>query len=747
MSEEEEEFDLKEEFDFNFEENLEEYDLNEEDLDRILESSAIPSGVESAPQEVVDAKEVMSELFGEEEVEEKESSEEIFLQDPSAQEDEDFLIATNSHHKEEEFELEEEVVIGEDFLSSLSSPSISSPSISSPSISSPSLSSPHHISHLKKEGEVGKMKESLGPESLFKVGASSSFWGKVGELLLELVLYKEEVAVVVGERRGEKERKEASTKLAKHFSLLLQASSPQPKFKYTLQMIGNLLVQFIKLSSSPLFPSIQWDTFYNLEDTISLKLSALSEYVQKRVEQDYQSSNPPSSKQSSNPPNFEQPNRNSQTRHDQPNRSTQMKGNISQTPSSVFSSKSSPLIPSSQIENKKMREFLKSEGVKTSTSRTSGEEQVMSKSSALSGLMKSKELSKNGNEADDSSKLVKDLISTLKQWKTNLLEGNANGQHESNTLLLLDVSEQLCVQLEREENLRQVVFQLREALSQLTRIGYHLLSQNNFNATNVIEQHMRNVTPLLKEILQEKQLLRSSQVSRFSINSNNSPSTSTRGSATPSNLSKANPPKHTSFSVGVLPSRQTQQTQQQQTQQYYLGSYKKGKRVEKKRLQNADPPSELVFRLINERDLEGLEKQCGVTGKVNFEMTDILGNTPLHIACKIGCKEIIQYLLERGAVVNAVNNQKKTPLVKLYKPLFLFMLLIVLFSLLKREQHCLLERSEVELARYLIIHGADKRLTDRWGKTPLDYSSNYKAFLNTGNEGGWIFATVKKTKN
>lgn len=58
------------------------------------------------------------------------------------------------------------------------------------------------------------------------------------------------------------------------------------------------------------------------------------------------------------------------------------------------------------------------------------------------------------------------------------------------------------------------------------------------------------------------------------------------------------------------------------------------------------------------------------------------GTTPLHIACKSGRLEIIKYLAEHGAEINIINEHDETPL-----------------SIAQNDNH-------VEITEYLIAHGA-----------------------------------------
>ncbi len=51
----------------------------------------------------------------------------------------------------------------------------------------------------------------------------------------------------------------------------------------------------------------------------------------------------------------------------------------------------------------------------------------------------------------------------------------------------------------------------------------------------------------------------------------------------------------------------------------------------------------------------------------DIESRDSLGRSPLHIACSAGCVQCIQYLLEKGAQINALDNSGNTPLMEAVK--------------------------------------------------------------------------------
>ncbi len=77
----------------------------------------------------------------------------------------------------------------------------------------------------------------------------------------------------------------------------------------------------------------------------------------------------------------------------------------------------------------------------------------------------------------------------------------------------------------------------------------------------------------------------------------------------------------------------------------------------------------------------------------------ILGSTALHIASDCGRLDIVKYLVEQGANVNARDWFPKTPL------------------------HWACERSRLEIVEFLVANGADvNAVCDNNGRTPLHYA-------------------------
>ncbi|ORX52952.1 ankyrin repeat protein [Piromyces finnis] len=85
-------------------------------------------------------------------------------------------------------------------------------------------------------------------------------------------------------------------------------------------------------------------------------------------------------------------------------------------------------------------------------------------------------------------------------------------------------------------------------------------------------------------------------------------------------------------------------------------------------------------------------------------MQNINGDTPLHMACKDirGDGEMMQYLVERGADVNIINNKSETPL----------------FCLC----NCTYKDEGMPL---LVESGADINIANNKGETPLLISCKY----------------------
>jgi ankyrin repeat protein len=86
---------------------------------------------------------------------------------------------------------------------------------------------------------------------------------------------------------------------------------------------------------------------------------------------------------------------------------------------------------------------------------------------------------------------------------------------------------------------------------------------------------------------------------------------------------------------------------------------------------------------------------------VEFDALSSIKRTPLHIACLNGRQEVAKVLIEKGAKVNAQDDDRSTPL------------------------HLAAEFGKTDTAAYLILEAkADCGLRNRYGYTPSDISGN-----------------------
>jgi ankyrin repeat protein len=115
-----------------------------------------------------------------------------------------------------------------------------------------------------------------------------------------------------------------------------------------------------------------------------------------------------------------------------------------------------------------------------------------------------------------------------------------------------------------------------------------------------------------------------------------------------------------------------------------------------------------------------------LASRENIDMTDILGNTCLHLAASRShyCKKILEELVKAGANVNAVNDKGDTPL----------------HTLIKHWKSPVYVRDDTlkDMILLFLKYGADINIQDNEGKTHLHYmvnknkSNNVKVLLENG---------------
>ncbi len=112
---------------------------------------------------------------------------------------------------------------------------------------------------------------------------------------------------------------------------------------------------------------------------------------------------------------------------------------------------------------------------------------------------------------------------------------------------------------------------------------------------------------------------------------------------------------------------------------------------------------------------------------------DVQGNTPLTLAANSGQKEVVEYLITKGADLNSTNTYRYTPL------------------------HYSILRKHIDVAEMLINAGADVNFPNVWGYTPLHtcagrnflkvakFLIEHEASVNSKNEVGEtpLFSAVK----
>jgi ankyrin repeat protein len=118
-----------------------------------------------------------------------------------------------------------------------------------------------------------------------------------------------------------------------------------------------------------------------------------------------------------------------------------------------------------------------------------------------------------------------------------------------------------------------------------------------------------------------------------------------------------------------------------------------------------------IFDAAQRNNLKRVKELLDSGVDVNFVDYDN-GNTALHAACSNGGKQTIEFLLQRGANINAVNNNGLTPL------------------------HMLISKQYNALALWLVKQGANLHIEDKRGYSARDLALGY---FQTELDGNYIF--------
>jgi len=105
-----------------------------------------------------------------------------------------------------------------------------------------------------------------------------------------------------------------------------------------------------------------------------------------------------------------------------------------------------------------------------------------------------------------------------------------------------------------------------------------------------------------------------------------------------------------------------------------------------------------IFDLVKANDASKVKTLIENNQDV-IDAKDKDGRTPLHWACRGVYYDILKYLVEKGADVNAQDNNLVTPLISLAN------------------------RNNIDGAKYLLTHNADPNIADNQKQTPLHYAA------------------------
>jgi hypothetical protein len=155
-----------------------------------------------------------------------------------------------------------------------------------------------------------------------------------------------------------------------------------------------------------------------------------------------------------------------------------------------------------------------------------------------------------------------------------------------------------------------------------------------------------------------------------------------------------------------------------------------------------------LVRAVEDEDLEDVKARVMMGARVNVRDKGNYGITPLHAAVEVGNIEIAQFLLDRGAKVNARDSQKRTPLMMMdysAEPELLELLLRygAKTNLVDKEKNTILmhfaEYDDYEIVQILVRYGVPVNAVNREGKTALMIAAensseqNVKALLEAGS--------------
>ena len=99
-------------------------------------------------------------------------------------------------------------------------------------------------------------------------------------------------------------------------------------------------------------------------------------------------------------------------------------------------------------------------------------------------------------------------------------------------------------------------------------------------------------------------------------------------------------------------------------------------------------------------DLEEVKLLIAQHGADSVRQLDGYGNTPLHLAAAAGHQDIVETLVQCGAIVDARDSEGMTPL------------------------HRAVLEEQVHIVKVLVSHHADAKARDNWGDMPIDKTDN-----------------------